>query len=232
MSSLAVPLKQSQVKAAGQLYNHLPRWAATDRALNALAEQFPDCGPESALLKVAALNQLYRTNVYAVARMAEHVGRVMAAQNDGTLEADLVERLATLPTATDDEKGRVFLSFASKFVHFYVDRERFPIYDSYAVKMLTYHLGRKGQVIDNAQPYRAFLINLAALRERLDFPCGNRELDRYLWLAGLCRAWVHSPKAQINTEVAALLNKGTPETAAILAALLPSVDTSGSLGGT
>lgn len=102
MSRLAVPLKQSQVLAAGQLYNHLPRRAATDRALDALAERFPNFGLESALLKVAALNQLYGTNVYAVVRMTAHVGRVMAAQDNGTLKANLVERLATSSTAQDD----------------------------------------------------------------------------------------------------------------------------------
>jgi len=228
---LAISLTQSQVEAARKLYNHLPRWAATDRAIHALAECFPDFELEAALLKVAAINQLYGTNVYAVVRMAEHVGCVMTEQAASLSEADLVERLATLPPAKDGEKGRVFLSFASKFAHFYVDRERFPIYDSYAVKMLTYHLGRKGQVIDDAQPYRAFLVNLAALREHLDFSCDNRELDRYLWLAGLCRTWVHSHQAQINTEVAALLNNEAPETAVVLTALLPSIDTSGSLGG-
>ena len=41
------------------------------------AGTFPAFGLKAALLKVAALNQLYGTNVYAVVRMAQHVVSTM-----------------------------------------------------------------------------------------------------------------------------------------------------------
>ena len=221
MTSLAVPLSRSQIEAATGRRDRLPRWLATDRALDALAKHFPGFGLEAALLKVAALNQLYGTNVYAVARMAEHTSRVMAEVTDTRSEAELVEQLAALPEVRDDEMERKHLSFASKFAYFFVDRERFPIYDSYAVETLSYHLHRKDRTTNPAQPYRADLANLATLRSQLVFPCQNRELDRYLWLAGIYRAWKRNSKAQISTEVAKLLAVHTQEVQAMLDVLVP-----------
>lgn len=219
---LAVPLTPSQIDAACRLRAcQLPRWVATDNALDALAKQFPGFCLEAAILKVAAINQLYGTNVFAVARMAEHAVCVMADKSDTTAPATLVERLAAMPPAhDDDEKKHIHWSFAAKFAHFFVDNERFPIYDSYAKAMLAYHLGPQGLVTDTAHPYRAYLENLESLRSYLGFSCGNRPLDRYLWLAGVYRTWRRKPTAQINTEVAALLTEPTPQITADLAALL------------
>ncbi len=219
---MAIPLLQSQDEAAVQLRGRLVRWAATDRALERLARQIPDFGFEASLIKVAAINQLYGTNIYAVARMAEHVSRIMTTTPDTTQEVELVERLAALPPACSDQKERKHLSFASKFAHFFIDDKRFPIYDSYAVEMLSYHLGAAGQVKDSDHPYRAYLINLVTLRNSLGFACSYRELDHYLWLAGLYRAWTRNPNAQINTEVATMLLSGGTELTKTLHELWPS----------
>ena len=125
---LAVPLSMSQIEAANRLHSKLLQWQITDRALHALHVNLPGFDIEATLLKVAAVNQLYGTNVYAVMRMAQHITKVMLTA--GNMEdTDLVEKLASLP-------GRQHLSFASKFAHFFIDMERFPIYDSYAVKMV------------------------------------------------------------------------------------------------
>jgi hypothetical protein len=68
------PLTSSQVDAASPLHSRLKQWSATDSALEALRRLFPGFDLAASLLKVSALNQLYGTNVYAVLRMAEHVG--------------------------------------------------------------------------------------------------------------------------------------------------------------
>lgn len=146
---LAVPLSMSQIEAANRLHQQLTQWQVTDSALHTLNDRFPGFDIESSLLKVVAVNQLYGTNVYAVVRMAQHVSEVMQ-ETGGKEDTDLVEELASL----NDRKHR---SFASKFAHFFIDMERFPIFDSFAVKMVAYHLGTQRQVRDSAHPYRRFV---------------------------------------------------------------------------
>lgn len=120
-TDLSVPLTMAQVETAKRLHGKLLQWQVTDHALHALAENLPGFAVEATLLKVAAINQLYGTNVYAVVRMAQHVTEVLQATSRME-DADLVEQLACL----DDRKHR---SFASKFAHFFIDMERFPIFD-------------------------------------------------------------------------------------------------------
>ncbi|HSH81625.1 MAG TPA: hypothetical protein VLA19_24105 [Herpetosiphonaceae bacterium] len=224
---LAISLTESQIVAASALQAQMSGWTITDRALTALGERFPESNREAVLLKVAAVNQLYGTYVYAVTRMAEHVAAVLksadtATGGDTLADVALIERLAALPKAPAQQSERKHVSFASKFAHFFIDRERFPIYDSYAEQMAAYHLGPKGRITDLAHPYWAFVLNLHALRERAGLSCSAAELDRYLWLAGLYRAWQRNPKAQINAEVAQLFASPPHAAAAQLAALLPA----------
>ncbi len=137
---LAVPLTMSQIEAANRLHRKLLQWKATDNALCALKERFPGFDVDSSLLKVAAIDQLYGTNVYAVVRMVEHVTEVMC-QVSTLDDVELVGEIATLANMKHT-------SFASKFAHFFIDEERFPIYDSYAVKMVEYHPGKQVLVRD------------------------------------------------------------------------------------
>lgn len=174
-AALAVPLTQTQLDTANRLHSRLKQWAAVDNALMALAQAFPAFGPEASLLKVAAVNQLYGTNLYAVVRMAEHVQHVMATTDPKREGPALVERLATLPPASAQERQRHHYSFASKFAHFFVDAEHFPIFDKYARQMLDRHLGRQGRVVDPQHPYQAYVANLGRLRERSGLTWSGRE---------------------------------------------------------
>jgi hypothetical protein len=202
--ALAVPLTQAQVDAANRLYGKLAQWVLTDSALLALAKVFPDFGPEASLLKVAAVNQLYGTNLYAVVRMAEHVNSVMASADPVVEGSALVERIAALPKGANATRQPRSTSLASKLAHFFIDAERFPIYDSYAVQMVRYHLGPRECVRDENHLYRAYVDNLGRLREQSGLVWSGRQLDRYLWLAGQYRKWRRNPQAPINTEVARL----------------------------
>src|SRR5258708_9467222 len=205
---LAVPLSMTQIEAANRLHRQLPQWQITDYALHALQVRFPGFDIEATLLKVVTVNQLYGTNVYAVIRMAQHIAKVMSEANNME-DADLVEELASLT-------GRQHRTFASKFAHFFIDMHRFPIYDSFAVKMVAYHLGRQEQVINTGHPYQAFIENIHRLKERAHLSCTSKELDRYLWLAGLYQEWLRSSAPQINVEVAQLFKSLSSEAAAEL----------------
>jgi hypothetical protein len=213
-TGLAVPLTMTQIETANRLHTKLIQWQVTDRALHTLQETLPGFDIEATLLKVVAVNQLYGTNVYAVARMAQHVTQVM--QNaSGMEDTDLVEELAAL-------NGRKHRSFASKFAHFFIDMERFPIFDSFAVKMVTYHLGARGLARDSAHPYRVFVENICRLKKYAGLSYTTRELDRYLWLAGLYQAWCRNPASQINAEVAEMFKSPSPEVTTDLAILSSS----------
>ncbi|SRR5260221_5807490 len=210
---LAVPLSMSQIETANRLYSKLLQWQVTDQALHALHVNLPGFDIETTLLKVVAINQLYGTNVYAVVRMAQHVTEVMQDANRME-DADLVKELASL-------NSRKHLSFASKFAHFFIDMERFPIYDSYAVKMVAYHLGRHGQDRKTEYPYKAFIEDLQMLRRDAQLSCSTRELDHYLWLAGLYQVWLRNPVSPINIEIKKLFEIPSTVTPDELTKLMP-----------
>jgi hypothetical protein len=215
---LAVPLWQLQIDAANRLHEQLSQWQVTDRALYDLHTHLPAFTVEATLLKVAAVNQLYGTNVYAVDRMARHIFGVLQAK-DNLDSVGLVEMIATLPE-------RTHTSFASKFAHFFIDKERFPIYDSFAEQMIAFHIGSRREIRHKGHPYRAFVQNLATLRELAgsQLSCTNVELDRYLWLAGLYKAYKTKANPRINHEVEELFTSLSLENApsAMLHAMLPS----------
>jgi hypothetical protein len=176
---LAAPLVKLQVDAAMRLYGSWEGWQIVDGAFASLHRSFPGFDPQSTLLKATVVNALYGTNVYAIAEMAEHVGKLMRARGSLPADVDLVEQLASPPRL-----NRRFYSFASKFAHFFIDAEQFPIYDSYVVRMVTCHLGKASCPNDKDHLYRSFVTNFMRLKESIDFPATNYELDRYLWLAG------------------------------------------------
>ncbi len=204
-TELVVSLTMSQIEAANRLHRQLPQWQVTDSALHALKDRFPGFDIHATLLKLVAVNQLYGTNVYAVVRMAQHITEVMLeASHMG--DVGLVEELAAL-------SGMKHTSFASKFAHFFIDVERFPIYDSYAVKMVAYHLGPQGKNGDTEHPYKSFVANLHKLKQYAQLSCTTRELDHYLWLAGMYRKWRANTGVYIGSEVSSLFSSQSPEVA-------------------
>ncbi|MHB9129712.1 MAG: hypothetical protein ACYDBB_01310 [Armatimonadota bacterium] len=218
---LAVPLSSAQISAAITLQSRMPLWGETNRAFQRLHASMPGFDLSASLLKVAVINQLYYTNVFAIARMAEHVTTIMAIPPDDPLR--LVEDIAALPPVPGQQHDRKHWSFASKFVYFFVD-DRCPIYDSYAVGMVAYHLGRGRYAWDEDAPFTAFVSHLQQLQQVAGLSCSVGELDTYLWIAGLYRAWSRdTERAQINTEARKLFSEDSAEVKVLLQVLLPSV---------
>lgn len=204
MAELAVPILRSQVHAASELHLQLVQWHTTDKALEGLQRAFPDWVLSSSLLKIAAINQLYGTNLYAVTRMATHVENVLGGLAVDAITDDVVDRIAALPKTPGQKTAWTHLSFASKLCHFFVSSERFPIFDSYAVRVLSMHTGeRVGRDVGNV--YGEFTGPF--FRSLDSVGCSPRELDRYLWLRGLHDAWRRNTDAPINGEVRALFSR-------------------------
>jgi len=202
--NLAVPLPITKIEAANWLHGRLEQWRLADQALIRLAHCCPDFAPDACLLKVAAVNALYGTNLYAITRMAQHAARILAKTDLATAGPELVERLADLPATEAQKQKRRHYSFASKFAHFFLGEDRFPIMDSYALVMLKRHLGRRHYLDDKAHRYGGFVHNFRQLKRVSGFTGSDRQLDRYLWLAGEYAAWKKNRNAAINAEVAAL----------------------------
>src|SRR5438876_2610070 len=166
-------LTQAQVDAACRLHaQHLPGWQRSDSALNRLNELTPRFSPEVCLLKSATINAVYGTQVLAIMQMAAHVTNVLQQADLDRAGTELVEMIADLRLSRG-KKRRRRTSFASKFCHFFVDPERFPIYDDAAKQALKLHLGRK-RAHDDAHPYVAFCENFARLRTVAGFAASTR----------------------------------------------------------
>jgi len=114
-----------------------------------------------------------------------------------------VERLAALPPMPGKRAWRHH-SFASKFAHFFMSAESFPILDQYSRLRVSYHLGR-GQVARDAdQPYVAFVADFNRLKTLASLDVTNRELDCYLWISGQYLAWRKHPVRAMNVELRGL----------------------------
>ncbi len=155
--------------------------------------------------------------------MAAHLSGVMADPPDNP--AHLVEAIASLPRSDGGGVERKHWSFASKICHFFIDGDRYPIYDSFCRDMVARHLGRGNCVSDPTNPYRAFMENLQRLSEMSRVAASLRDLDRYLWLAGQYRAWVkRGDDAQTNSELRSLFEDESPEVQRDLEALAPGLE--------
>lgn len=215
-TSTAIPLTQQQIDAAKALHHRLTKWAATDRAFERLGHHF-GWDRESCVLKAAVINDLYSTRVYAIWRMAEHLMNVMANPPDDP--AEVVEAIASLPD-DDGIARRKHWSFASKIGHFFINGDRYPIYDSFCRDMISYHLSGNSSPMDAGNPYRSFIINLNYLRKISGLSATLRDLDRYMWLAGQYREWLSKrDKAQINSELRSIFMDKDPEVRQLLGML-------------
>jgi len=138
---LAVPLCQSQIDAAERLHDRLRGWTATERAFEQLGRALPGYSREAVLVKAAAIDRLYSAHVqgqdihHLVCRIAEVMPEVMPMPVEDPVA--VVEAIIAAPGV---EKN--YPCFASKFAHFFINPERFPIYDSFCRKQLGDHLDR------------------------------------------------------------------------------------------
>ncbi len=192
--------------------------------LAALARHFPSNTCVAHVLpKAIVLNSLYATSVLAIQAMAKHVAEVLAEVGDQP-GVDVVEKIAWLHDLGEHKKSRRFLSFASKYCHFFVSQCRFAILDDFAAAAIRLHLGPHAHTYANKpSDYPEYLAAIDRLRVAAGLSCSYRELDRYLWLRGQWERWQKpSSKAElrgsgVNPEVRDLFSSGCPESRALLA---------------
>jgi hypothetical protein len=193
-------ITQNMVDAATKLYESafFRGWHLSNAALKKLSNDLRnDWSEVSCLLKVVAVNELYGTNVYTVIPTALHISQIMSRT---AWDVSLVERIADQPHTRKN-----CVSFASKFCHFFIDQDRFPIFDDRACKALRHFLGTKYRERRTGR-YEAFVSNLNMLLGECDSVTANsRDFDRFLWIVG---SWIHFQKShQVNGELKYLFEK-------------------------
>ncbi len=186
------PKKRFFKPSSKQVDRYLQKWEKLDNYRLqeiALDKLFTELAPkndklEDILLKAAALNDFYSTNIFSIYPVALHIFEldIDEALNNG--DESIVEKIQNVKIG---RKNKSFYSFATKYCshHNPVD---YPIYDSYVDKVLRY-LKREYKFSsfenDDLKDYEHFKAILKEFREF--FGLNNyslKELDRYLWLVG------------------------------------------------
>ncbi len=203
-----VPLSPHLVRAACDLHATLVPWHRSDEALLAIKTGVEGFSPAATLAKVAAVNALYYTNVFALVRVAEHFSCVLARSDLGTAGPELVDALADVPRGGTEKRKVRRLSLAAKFAHFFIDEDRFPIYDRYAVRMVAKHAGTSMTSLDGN--YAAFTAAFNALAIGAGLVSQRRRLDRYLWIQGQYEEWSDQGEASSGDLEAAFTRGNWP----------------------
>jgi hypothetical protein len=218
---LAVPLTPEQVTAANELHDrYLTGWQLYDQILHTLADHFPsNTDLKCVLPKAVTLNHLYATNILAIARVADYIVEVLS-QEPGLPGVSAVERISCLSKA--GPTARHCRSFASKYCHFFVDPDRFPVMDDFAGGALDYHLGPRGRSHYRQGPftYLTYVADVDRIRATLHPAPTYTELDRYLWLCGQWQAFIRAKQAgkepNINGEALRLFRRADPTATTLL----------------
>jgi hypothetical protein len=160
----------------------------TDLALEELFATFPgNVELNDVLLKVAALNSLYATNIYAVFQVAKHIHNLKIDTRLKEQDRTLVEDIAWVQVSAD--KKRRNYSFATKYCSWHCP-EAYPIYDSFVDSLLWRYavqnsffgierLGRNDFWVD----YLKFVHTLLAFKDYYSLQqVSLRQIDKFLWL--------------------------------------------------
>lgn len=163
-----------------------PSLSAADKGLTRLFCIFPDNDKlDEVLLKVAALNSLYSTNIYAVTAAAQHVVDLHIDDGLSQRSPDIVDRIARLDVGNG--KSRFNYSFASKYCSWHVPTH-YPIYDTYVdLTLWTYRARDRFADFrrEDMRIYRDFVRIHDAFRESYGLQdMTPKEVDKFLWLFG------------------------------------------------
>lgn len=139
-------------------------------------------------VKLAALNGIYATNIYAVVRVAEHIVGlgIDARLAEAKVDPNLIEDVARVEITKG--KSRRNYSFATKYCAFHRP-DLYPIYDSLVAGVLNTLL-RQGEAFDTFLPGERWWTDYAVWHRSItkfrthfgleEFPI--RDIDKYLWM--------------------------------------------------
>ena len=177
---------KTQVETYLRSWNSLENYHLQEDALDKL---FFSLCPENKeisdiLLKVAALNDFYSTNIFSVYPVAKHI---LSLDIDPRLSACDVSVVQDIQKVTINNVEKNFYSFATKYCSHHKPMD-FPIYDSYVEKALCYFRDRDGFAsfrTPDLKDYARFTEVLIAFRAFYGLEEYNlKQIDKYLWQLG------------------------------------------------
>ena len=194
VSSVIAYLKQptpQQVEAYVKIFDDpASQTGKTYIALTKLFTTYPDNLEFGDIyLKVAALNSMYGTNIYAIFRVAQLIYDLQIDPGLNAHDPDLVEAIARVQTSNG--KIRRNYSFATKYCSWHRPKE-FPIYDSYVDGLLWLYAQHNdffgGERFHRAglwNNYQIFTRVFLAFRDYFSLQETTiRQIDKFLWLYG------------------------------------------------
>lgn len=138
-------------------------------------------------VKLATLNGLYATSIFAVVQVATHIVQlgIDARLAEATVDANLIEEIATVEIRG---KRRRNYSFAAKYCAFH-RQDLYPIYDSLVAGVLNTLL-QQGEAFDSFVPgerwrpdYTIWYRSITKFRTHYDLDAFSiRDIDKYLWM--------------------------------------------------
>ncbi len=213
------PITQAQIDAAGVLFGRLVIWGATNDVLLGLDKKHPGSFVADVSIKAKAVNNFYGTHVAAY-KMKSLVEQISAALESpgGVADEEDVERMGTFRNPDTGEVESRHFSFASKYAHFFIDRERFFILDRLGQEVVKRH--GAGRIREFEGRYVDFVKWLRLLIE--DLPAGDQtpeRVDYFYWLRGMFDR-DDELKDEINLEAWLVLSAGDDETRGLVKQLL------------
>lgn len=139
---------------------------------------------EDILLKVAALNDFYSTNIFSVYPVAKHI---LSLDIDNALRKGDESVVENIQCVTISKTEKNFYSFASKYCSHHNPKD-FPIYDNYVDRVLRYFRKEDafGKFANGAlkkySQFKSILIDFQRYYGLEEYSL--KQIDRYLWQLG------------------------------------------------
>lgn len=171
------------IRAWDELESYRLQEAALDRLFFELCPENKRI--EDILIKVAALNDFYSTNIFSVYPVAKNIVSLNIDERLAVGDLSLVDDISMVQMDNGTEKN--FYSFATKYCSHHSPK-RYAIYDSYVGKILCYFRKRDrfAQFVDgDLKNYPRFHSILNQFRQYYGLQEYDLKMtDRYLWQLG------------------------------------------------
>ena len=100
-----IPLTEAEIDRANRLFEMAEGWSATVEAMDLIRQRLRGFDLPTCLVKFAAVNTLYATNVYAAIRMAKHIHQVTPSNTDSLGRSSSIAYPNSLPGIPTKKSG-------------------------------------------------------------------------------------------------------------------------------
>jgi hypothetical protein len=167
------------------VFNSDEKLSATDRAVSKVFQLFPKNEKlDEVLLKVAILNSLYSTSIYALTDMAIHICVQKIDSQLDNRSLDVVERISQFNIGG---KVRRNYSFATKYCSWHAP-DFYPIFDGFVGRILWAYQTRdryadfRREEMVQYEVYKTIHNSFRQHYGLMDFT--PKQVDKFLWLHG------------------------------------------------